>query len=45
MQYRQEVRSKLLGDIEKTSGDLQKLTDTCAMLSSAGAGTYDNIDG
>ena len=45
MQCRQEVLSKPLGDIEKTSWDLQKLTDTCAMLCSAGAGASDNIDG
>ena len=45
MQCRQEVRSKPLGDIEKTSGEVQKLTDTCAVLCSAGAGASDNIDG
>ena len=45
MQCRQEVRSKPLGHIEETSGDLKKLTDTCAVLYSAGAGASDNIDG
>ena len=45
MHCRQEVRSNPLGDIEETSGDLQKLTDTCAVLCSAGAGASDNIDG
>ena len=45
MQCRQEVGSKPLEDIEETSGDLQKLTGTCAMLCSAGAGASKNIDG
>ena len=45
MQCRQEVWSKPLGDIEETSGDLQKLIGTCATLCSAGAGAGDNIDG
>ena len=45
MQCRQEVRSKPLGNTEKTSGDLQNLNDTCAMLCTAGAGAADNIDG
>ena len=45
MQCRQEVRSKPLGDIEETSGDLHKLTDTCAVLCSVGAGVCDNIEG
>ena len=45
MRCRQEVRSKPLGDIEETLEDLQKLTDTCAVLCNAGAGASDNIDG
>ena len=45
MQCRQKVRSKPRRDIEQTSGDLQKLTGTCAVLRSAGAGASDNIDG
>ena len=45
MQCRQEVPSKPLGDIQETSADLQKLTGTCAVLCSAGAGASDNIDG
>ena len=32
------------GYIDETPGDLQKLTDTCAVLCTAGAGASDNID-
>ena len=33
------------GYIDETLWVLQKLTDTCAVLCSAGAGAFDNIDG
>ena len=34
MQCREEIRSNPYGYIEETSGDLHKLTGTCALLTS-----------